>query len=188
MRATSLALAGLLALGAGGAAAFDDDDRLRKTDDRRDTRDDDRLYKDGRYEDDDWDEDDCEDWDDRECWRTSGRSRDLRPRDARRFRGLDTNRDGRITRGEWRGNDRSFRNHDRDGDGVIRASEMSRQRGARRASRGWRGRGEGREHHVWDRDGDGRLERREWRDDADDFRRLDRNRDGWLSRSELRRD
>lgn len=41
-----------------------------------------------------------------------------------RFRGMDTNRDGRITRDEWRGNDNSFRQHDRNGDGVISGKEM----------------------------------------------------------------
>ena len=42
-----------------------------------------------------------------------------------RFHGLDTNRDGVITRAEWRGNDTSFRQHDRDRDGVIRGKEVS---------------------------------------------------------------
>ena len=45
-------------------------------------------------------------------------------RNANRFRGLDTNNDGMITRREWRGNDQSFRQHDRNGDGILSGSEM----------------------------------------------------------------
>ena len=41
-----------------------------------------------------------------------------------RFHGLDRNRDGVITRGEWRGNDTSFRTHDRNGDGIISGTEV----------------------------------------------------------------
>ena len=36
-----------------------------------------------------------------------------------RFRGMDRNRDGVITRNEWRGNDQSFRVHDCNRDGVL---------------------------------------------------------------------
>ena len=36
-----------------------------------------------------------------------------------RFRGLDRNGDGVITRREWNGNDVSFRNHDWNGDGAL---------------------------------------------------------------------
>ncbi len=44
----------------------------------------------------------------------------------KRFNGLDRNNDGRITRSEWQGNDRSFRNHDLNGDGVISGRELTR--------------------------------------------------------------
>lgn len=43
---------------------------------------------------------------------------------SKRFQGMDRNGDGRITRGEWRGNDTSFRNHDRNRDGVLSGSEL----------------------------------------------------------------
>jgi Ca2+-binding EF-hand superfamily protein len=43
---------------------------------------------------------------------------------AKRFKGLDRNSDGRISRNEWRGNDRSFRNQDTNRDGFIAGSEL----------------------------------------------------------------
>ncbi|HEV8242095.1 MAG TPA: hypothetical protein VGS57_22205 [Thermoanaerobaculia bacterium] len=42
----------------------------------------------------------------------------------RRFRGLDLNGDGVIGRDEWRGNDRSFANHDWNGDGILDGNEV----------------------------------------------------------------
>src|SRR5678815_4698332 len=50
-----------------------------------------------------------------------------------RFQGMDTNHDGVITRAEWRGNDRSFRNHDWNGDGRLSGDEV--REGAKRNSR-----------------------------------------------------
>src|SRR6202007_2435978 len=36
-----------------------------------------------------------------------------------RFQGMDRNNDGKITRAEWNGSDRSFQVHDWNGDGVL---------------------------------------------------------------------
>jgi hypothetical protein len=41
-----------------------------------------------------------------------------------RFRGMDTNRDGAISRNEWRGSAQSFRVHDWDGNGVLEGDEV----------------------------------------------------------------
>jgi len=41
-----------------------------------------------------------------------------------RFRGLDLDRNGMITRDEWRGNDVSFRAHDWNHDGVLSGNEV----------------------------------------------------------------
>ena len=43
---------------------------------------------------------------------------------AMRFQAMDTNHDGVITRDEWRGSDRSFRNHDWNGDGRLSGDEV----------------------------------------------------------------
>jgi hypothetical protein len=47
-----------------------------------------------------------------------------------RFQGMDRNKDGVITRTEWRGNDQSFSNEDWNGDGVLSGDEV--RPGARR--------------------------------------------------------
>src|SRR4051812_456743 len=49
-----------------------------------------------------------------------------------RFQAMDTNRDGAIARDEWRGSERSFRNHDWNGDGRLSGDEV--RPGARRRS------------------------------------------------------
>ena len=41
-----------------------------------------------------------------------------------RFEGMDTNRDGVISRSEWRGSDRSFANNDWNGDGQLSGAEV----------------------------------------------------------------
>jgi hypothetical protein len=47
-----------------------------------------------------------------------------RPVAQMRFERLDRNNDGRISRDEWNGNERSFRNHDWNGDGVLSGKEV----------------------------------------------------------------
>jgi hypothetical protein len=164
----------LLALGA--ASAHAQDDRYRKTNDDRygddDRYRDDRLYKDDGYDDDDY-------YDDDDDFRGRGRAM------STRFRGMDRNRDGRITRAEWRGNDQSFRVHDRNGDGVLAGREV-RANNARRRNRN---RDDGARVDALgrlDRNRDGVISRGEWTGTRSDFNRLDRNRDGRITSAEAR--
>lgn len=46
------------------------------------------------------------------------------PQPQIRFREMDDDRDGVITRAEWRGNRQSFRQHDTNGDGVLSGEEV----------------------------------------------------------------
>ncbi|HEY9422205.1 MAG TPA: signal transduction protein, partial [Thermoanaerobaculia bacterium] len=97
-----------------------------------------------------------------------------------RFAGMDRNRDGRITRDEWRGSTNSFNRHDWNGDGVLSGIEVTP--GAQRPGSG----GREDEFDRLDRNDDGRISLSEWPGDRDRFARLDRNDDGFLSRDELR--
>ena len=105
-----------------------------------------------------------------------------------RFQDLDRNNDGRITRDEWRGNDRSFERHDWDGDGVLAGDEV--RIGATRDARvrdtdrdGYDDRDD--RFDELDANRDNRVSRDEWRAGRAEFDRLDENRDGRLTRAEL---
>jgi EF hand len=107
-----------------------------------------------------------------------------------RFQGMDTNKDGVITRSEWRGNDTSFRNQDWNGDGILSGDEV--RTGARRQanwSQDWNrdGRVDNLDSQIsqrfrgYDMNSDNRVGRSEWPGDARLFTRLDTSRDGYLS-------
>jgi hypothetical protein len=89
-----------------------------------------------------------------------------------RYRGMDRNRDGVITRAEWSGNDQSFRQHDRNGDGRLSADEVRADDGS----------GIVRDFAAVDLDGNGHVTAQEWRRA---FTQLDDNRDGSLTEDEL---
>ena len=113
-----------------------------------------------------------------------------------RFAAMDTNRDGVITRDEWRGSAQSFRVHDWNGDGVLSREEV--RVGARPEAREGRpGTFEGYDREYpfdnWtaagftslDHNKDGRITRDEWHYERESFNRADHNRDGALSRAEF---
>jgi Ca2+-binding EF-hand superfamily protein len=110
-----------------------------------------------------------------------------------RFQAMDTNRDGVVTRSEWRGNDVSFRNQDWNGDGILSGEEV--RPGARRQtnwSQDWNrdGRVDNLDNQIsqrfrgYDMNNDNRVARSEWPGDARLFARLDTTRDGYLSMQE----
>lgn len=114
---------------------------------------------------------------------------------AIRFQAMDTNNDGVVSRQEWRGNDRSFRNHDWNGDGILSGDEV--RPGAQRQQRPWDDRDiesaiereddwTDERFRALDHNNDGRLSRSEWHAEAELFSRIDRNRDNFLSAAEFR--
>jgi hypothetical protein len=97
-----------------------------------------------------------------------------------RVRDMDRNNDGKITRNEWRGNDRAFQARDQNKDGIL-AGEEIRSVGERRQEDG-----DDRDNRVRDdANGDGRITRAEWRGTAERFDVLDTNRDAVLTRAEV---
>jgi Ca2+-binding EF-hand superfamily protein len=92
------------------------------------------------------------------------------------FANVDANRDGRVTRDEWRHDVESFRRADQNGDEVLsRAEFLNGDTDVDREDR----------FDYLDADNNGRIERGEWHSSQDSFRWLDRNRDGVLSRDEV---
>ena len=104
-----------------------------------------------------------------------------------RFPALDTNRDGRISRSEWRGTANSFRVRDWNNDGVLSGDEV--RMGAYPPA----GSLEARDYRMsvderfdyLDYDNNRVVTEREWDGTLQQFDRLDRNRDGRLTRAEL---
>ena len=92
--------------------------------------------------------------------------------DQMRFRAMDRNGDGVVTRAEWQGSDQSFRQQDRNGDGILSGDEVRVAQGADTVNI----------FALVDLDGNGKVTTQEWRRA---FTQLDVNRDGVLTEDEL---
>lgn len=111
-----------------------------------------------------------------------------------RFRGMDTNGDGAITRQEWRGSEQAFRNHDWNHDNVLSGDEL--RVGAARQNP-WNDvdiESSIEEETDWtdarfralDHNRDNRLSRAEWHASGELFTRIDRNRDNAITLAEFK--
>jgi hypothetical protein len=100
-----------------------------------------------------------------------------------RFRAMDADGDGVVTRAEWRGTDAAFRQEDSNGDGVLSGTEVRRAGRAAAADQDRLDQMNARFSRL-DVDNDGRLERREWPGAVAAFDRADADHDGIVTRSE----
>jgi Ca2+-binding EF-hand superfamily protein len=119
-------------------------------------------------------------------------NRNAQQTEAMRFRAMDRDGNGRITRQEWRGSTQSFRIHDWNGDGELSGDEVrpgaQRPRDLNDFDPQRRG-----QYADWteeafadlDHNRDGRLTKDEWHYDNQTWLRADRNRDNVLSRAEF---
>jgi Ca2+-binding EF-hand superfamily protein len=93
-----------------------------------------------------------------------------------RFREMDRDNDGVITRAEWTGTAQAFRDQDRNRDGVLSGNEI------------WMARGRSvmeTEFSRADTNHDGALSPAEWWGDRATFERIDRNNDGVIGPTEF---
>jgi Ca2+-binding EF-hand superfamily protein len=94
-----------------------------------------------------------------------------------RFRAMDRNGDGVISRDEWRGNDESFRQHDLNGDGVLSLTELRQVAGTAGTTAAIPA------FAFLDYDGNGEVTAQEW---MRAFNGLDVDGNGVLTQDELR--
>jgi len=99
---------------------------------------------------------------------------------ARGFSSLDHNRDNRITRDEWHFDMESFRRADHNRDNVISRSEFLNEGTIAYDD------DRGDQFTFLDTNNDRRISRAEWHGSRQAFDNLDDNRDGYLSRVEMR--
>ena len=102
-----------------------------------------------------------------------------RPDGEQRWKKLDRDNDGRISRSEWPRNEQGFDRMDADKDGFLTKEELRSAAREFHEKRGSRLR-------QMDTDADGNISRGEWKGKEEIFNRLDANKDGVLTRDELR--
>ena len=122
----------------------------------------------------------------------SQQNRRMQQAETMRFRAMDRNGDGRVTRQEWRGSVESFRVHDWNNDGVLSGDEVRPGALRPRDANDFDPR-RSRDYADWteeafadlDHNRDGRITKDEWHYDNEAWLRADRNRDNVLTRTEF---
>jgi Ca2+-binding EF-hand superfamily protein len=115
-----------------------------------------------------------------------------------RFRGMDANRDGAISRSEWRGTRQAFQENDWNRDNILSGDELrpdARRRTGAFDQNAPFGSTDQQPTEAWaeaefddvDFNGDGRITEAEWVYGYQAFNRVDRNRDGVITWREFDR-
>ena len=110
---------------------------------------------------------------------------------AEAFATFDRNRDGRLTRREWRADAEAFDRADHNGDDIVTRAEFLNEdiqlpdRNNRFDDRRAVVRGD-EPFSAWDENRDGAITTAEWQGTRDRFERLDANRDGRITQAEFR--
>jgi Ca2+-binding EF-hand superfamily protein len=115
----------------------------------------------------------------------AGQSTDRTERRQEPFDRLDVNRDGVITREEWRGSDEAFTRRDVNRDGVLSGNEIWRSGAANWRSRAGRDNALTQTFRRADVNRDGILSREEWASGPQSFNRVDVNQDGVITEPEF---
>ena len=95
---------------------------------------------------------------------------------------MDADKDGRITRKEWRGRKETFARLDADKDGAVTKQEIEKFVATMKR---WRGAGGEAIFRRWDGNKDGKITLDEWRGRKEFFARFDRNKDGVITPDEV---
>ena len=107
------------------------------------------------------------------------------PLNQRRFRGMDANNDGVITRTEWSGSRQSFETHDWNNDDVLTGDEINEAMARRGRTVDDEAFDVMDSFDYLDVNNNNRIEAREWHGTVAAFNRLDVNNDDVLSREEM---
>jgi Ca2+-binding EF-hand superfamily protein len=107
------------------------------------------------------------------------------PFEQQRFRGMDRNNDGVITRSEWRGSRQSFEVHDWNNDSVLTGDEVNEASARLDRTADDEAYDTMDSFEYLDEDNSNRIEAREWHGTVIAFNRLDVNNDDALSRQEM---
>lgn len=103
-----------------------------------------------------------------------------------KFKSMDTNHDGKISKDEWKGRPEMFDRLDANHDGFITVDEIQAAREAlAKGAGGGEGGGLLARLKAMDTNGDGKISRDEWKGRPETFDKLDANHDGFITQDEI---